>query len=486
MAYILGERHQAQLFPASIEDYISSDDPVRAYDTFVDQLDLNDLGLSYDNDQIGPPEYDPRAMLKLLVYGYSYGERSSRKLERATHHNLSFIWLTGGLKPDPKTIARFRRDNRAGLKNVLKQCARLCLKLGLIEGNTLFVDGTKIRANASTQHNWGKKRCEEVLEQTDCQIEALLAECDATDQAEEEHDSLVQMQEELKNKEALKAKVQQILKELKETNQTSINTTDPDSRRMKGRQGSHNSYNMQNVVDDKEGLIVSSDVVTDANDQNQFSNQVNQANETLEKNCENACGDAGYAKTDDLKTIDDQNIHAVVPSQKQASSKPPKPFDKENFTYDPRHDCYICPEGQILTYRSTNQENQRHYRAARPSVCRRCPYFGVCTQAAQGRSIIRLVNEHLKEKLEKQYLQPESQAIYKRRKEKVELPFGHFKKNLRVTAFLLRGLVGVRAEASLLSTSFNMARIITLLGVIGFIEKVKSGQIQNRISLSTV
>jgi len=486
MAYLVGERHQAQLFPASVEDYIRSEDPVRAYDAFVDQLDFKDLDIIYDEDQIGPPEYDPKAMVKLLVYGYSYGERSSRKLERATRHNLSFIWLTGGLKPDHKTIARFRRDHRGGLKNILKQCARLCLKLGLIEGNTLFVDGSKIRANASSKHNWTKKRCDEVLAQTDCQIEALLAECEATDLAEEEQESLVQMQEELKDKEALKAKVQQILKELKETNQTSLNTTDPDSRPMKGRQGSHNSYNLQNTVDDQHGLIVSTDVVTDANDQNQFSSQVNQANDTLQKTCETACGDAGYANTDDSKIIDDQQIKVVIPSQKQASSSPGKPFDKDSFKYDPQRDCYICPEGHLLTYRSTNRrENQRHYRAARPALCRACPHFGVCTKAAQGRSIIRLVNEQLKEKLEKQYLQPDSQAIYKRRKEKVELPFGHLKRNLKVVAFLLRGVAGVRAEGSLLSTSFNMARVTTLLGVSGFIEKIKQAQKDGQMALST-
>ena len=94
------------------------------------------------------------------------------------------------------------------------------------------------------------------------------------------------------------------------------------------------------------------------------------------------------------------------------------------------------------------------------------------------------MNEQLKEKLEKQYLQPESQAIYRRRKEKAELPFGHFKRNLKVTAFLLRGLAGVRAEASLLSTSFNMARMITILGVSGLIEKIKKDQKQSQVSFS--
>ena len=103
MAYLHGERAQANLFPQSIEDYVSPNDPVRVYDTFVDQLEFGGLGIYLDPHQVGPSEYDPKAMLKLLVYGYSYGIRSSRKLERATYHNLSFIWLMGGLKPDHKT-----------------------------------------------------------------------------------------------------------------------------------------------------------------------------------------------------------------------------------------------------------------------------------------------------------------------------------------------------------------------------------------------
>ena len=81
-------------------------------------------------------------MLKLFVYGYSYGaDRSSRKLERAINHNRSFIWLLGGLRPDHKTIANIRRQNKDAPAQVLKQSARMCLKLGLIDGNILFVDG---------------------------------------------------------------------------------------------------------------------------------------------------------------------------------------------------------------------------------------------------------------------------------------------------------------------------------------------------------
>jgi transposase len=112
MAYRYGDRLQMNLFPQSIEDYVDKDDPVRACDAFVESLSLAALGIVVDENQVGNPEYEPKAMIKLLLYGYSYGIRSSRKLERALCHNVSFIWLMGGLKPDHKTIARFRNDNK--------------------------------------------------------------------------------------------------------------------------------------------------------------------------------------------------------------------------------------------------------------------------------------------------------------------------------------------------------------------------------------
>ena len=113
MAYRYGNREQMEIFPPSIEDYVRPDDPVRAYDAFVEELDFKELGIILDERQVGSPEYHPKAMIKLLTFGYSYGIRSSRKLERATYHNLAFIWLMGTLKPDHKTIANFRKNNNS-------------------------------------------------------------------------------------------------------------------------------------------------------------------------------------------------------------------------------------------------------------------------------------------------------------------------------------------------------------------------------------
>ena len=183
----------------------------------MESLDLNALGIEIDPQKVGNSEYGPKAMLKLLVYGYSYGVKSSRKLERETHHNLAFIWLMGGLKPGHKTIAEFRRKNKKALKKVLRQCFRVCLKLDLIEGNVLFVDGTKIRANASRSKTHDPPYYERLLSETDRRIEQLLGECGGIDQQEEESGSSVAMDKELAQAKRLKSKIQEALETFRET-----------------------------------------------------------------------------------------------------------------------------------------------------------------------------------------------------------------------------------------------------------------------------
>jgi len=473
MAYRYGNRTQIELFPQIIEDYVSSDDPVRAYDTFVEALDFKELGIVIDEGQVGNPEYNPKAMVKLLTFGYSYGTRSSRKLERATYHNLAFIWLMGGLKPDHKTIAEFRRRNKNALKNILKQCARLCIKLDLIAGNILFTDGTKIRANASIKNTWTEEKCERYLKHIDEHIESILSESEAIDKEEDDEASLVKMKESLREKETLKAEVMNILKELKQQDEKSINTVDPECTRINSVQGSHAGYNAQIVVDEKHGLIIQSDVVSKNNDVEQFASQINQANDTLGKKCKVASADSGYADTNELEKIDSQGIKVIVPSQRQASEKKPEAFDKEQFQYDRKNDQYICPKGNRLRYRYKNKPRRsKVYVIAESSLCINCQHFGACTTDKRGRKVTRLLLEEVREKLEAQYKDPECQVIYKLRKQKVELPFGHIKRNLKVDAFLLRGCDGAKAEMSLLASCFNIARIIDILGVKGFIQEL--------------
>lgn len=453
-------REQIMLFPPSIEDYVGENDVVRAYDAFVEHLNWEKLEIEACSN-MGRPKYDPKIMLKLMLYSYSYGIRSSRRIEQACYHNLSFIWLSKGLKPDHKTISEFRRNNKPALKSALHQCVQFCIKTNLIEGNILFVDGTKIRANASIKNTYNDKKCQKIIKKIDHRIEKLLNECDRIDKKEQDWASINQLTGELADAKNLKEKVQKIMQELKDEKLISKNIVDPDCANMRSTQGSHASYNVQNVVDDKNKLIVSTQVVKDANDSHQFSNQINQANEQLKKPCHTACADAGYANTEELSKIDEAGIKVVVPSQKQALHKEPKPFQKDAFKYNAQMDCYTCPEGHTLRYRGfSKQKNVRIYKIAQPKNCRLCHHFGQCTKSKEGRKVTRLVTEEIKERLEKQYL--DNQDIYKRRKETVEHPFGHYKRNLGIQSFLLRSNDSVQAEASVFATNFNLRRMVTL------------------------
>ena len=472
MAYREGNRCQMALLPPVIEDYVGQNDPVRAYDAIIDAMDIEDLGLVIDPSLVGNPAYDPKTMLKLLVYGYSYGWRSSRKLERACHHNLSFIWLVGGLKPDHKTIANFRKDNQEVVVKVLKQIARICIKLDLIEGNCLFADSTKVRGVASISETRTRQGWEEKLKEIDQTIEHLLRECNETD--EREAGSLVEVQQELHDKHKLQHKIRGLLEQMDIEKRQKINGTDMDCVNFKGRQGNHAGYSAHITVDEKHGLIVSADVVSESNDSNQFSSQIEQAVDMLGRPCQTAVADAGYWNESLNETVK-RKIDVIVPSRRQALHEPTDdPFGKDKFRYDPENNQYFCPEGKRLKYSHYSTKKGHYiYRIEKTLLCQECPHFGFCTKSQRGRAIIRLKEEELRERLEVRYASEEGQEIYKKRKEKVESPFGHIKRNLNGGAFLVRGLGAVKAEWALLASCFNIARMLTLTGgVSGLIRRL--------------
>lgn len=469
MSCISGSREQISMLPPTIEEYVNQNNPVRAYDAFIEAIDLSEFKSMQKKAirRTGRPNYDPKVMIKLFVYSYSYGWRSSRKIERALHNDLTFIWLTGGLKPDHKTIANFRKDNESDLKKILKLCAQLCLKLNLIDGNHLFLDGSKIRGNASINQTKSKKKWEEICKQVEERIDTIFEDCKKIDQLEGESGSYVKLSKELQSQMQRKAKIENLIKKMEDENLKKINGTDPESINFKSRQGSHAGFNAQSVVDGKNGLIVHTEVVSKSNDLGEFTSQIDQAHEVLGKESETSTADAGYADVNDLKeSLDKGNFKIVVPSQRQALHSPKdKPFSKDKFKYNKKTNEYTCPEGKVLVFRSSDQKKKQHqYRMQNAKDCKSCPHFGQCTSSKTGRTIKRLFAEETKEQLEAYYASDEGQAIYKNRKSKVELPFGHIKRNLQAGYFLMRGKTGVNAEMSILANCFNVARMITLLG----------------------
>lgn len=470
MAFRQSQRQQQMFLPPTIEEFVAPDDPVRAYDAFVDALDWRSLGIQADPHQPGCPAYPPTIMLKILVYGYSYGIRSSRKLERALNHDLSFIWLAGGLQPDFKTIARFRRENRTALKGVLRDCARLCLKLGVISGHTLFVDGSKFRANAGNHQSWTAEQCEAHLRQIDQRIEEILEECERVDTQEAQEPSLVHLQEELAQQRGRQEQIATALQRLQEEDRARVNLTDPDCAQMRGRQGAHAGYNSQIVVDEQHGLLVQAEVVSDQNDRRQFAPQIAAAAETTGKTPEVAGADNGYYSGAELEKMTAVATQVLVPARESAA--PSQPFAKGRFPYVAAENVYVCPAGHRLPYRRTCADRPWREYQLDGGTCGACEHYQECTRGRNGRKIVRYFNEDLRDRLRQQFELPARREVYQRRKQTAELPFGHIKRNLGAGQFLLRGLAGVRAEMSLLASCFNVARLLGLFGVAGLVAKL--------------
>jgi transposase len=145
MPHIAGhDRSQLLLLPESLDDYVGAENPVRFIEAFVEGLDLPAAGFArVEAEETGRPGYRPADLLKLYIYGYLNRIRSSRRLEAETHRNIEVIWLLRHLKPDFKTIADFRRDNRNAFRPVFRQFVLLCKQLDLFGRELLAVDGTR-------------------------------------------------------------------------------------------------------------------------------------------------------------------------------------------------------------------------------------------------------------------------------------------------------------------------------------------------------
>jgi hypothetical protein len=199
--------------------------------------------------------------------------------------------------------------------------------------------------------------------------------------------------------------------------------------------------------------------VNQSNDVGLFSEQIEDAQETLGKRCQTACADAGFYSPEDLSKALDQGVDVIVPIVQHSDFR-------EHFTYEPEKDRYRCPQGRLLKYVGENRgHNARMYDIADGAICQRCPRWGVCTKRLQGRRIERPYTEAVRERLLQRSQDRGGRALLRRRRMRAEHPFGHIKHNLGMRTFLLRGLNGVRAEAALAATSFNLARMLTLVGV---------------------
>lgn len=354
---------QVLLMSPVLQDWIPDGDLAHFVSDLVESgaLDLSGIYASYE-DERGFPPYDPRLMVKLLVYGYAVGVMSSRKLEAATYRDVALRMLCADQHPDFRSIGRFRKRHLDALAGLFVQALRLCRAGGLVGLGTLALDGTKLRANASrhkamSYERMGVKAAKlegEIVELTE-RMQALLADAGAVDDAEDERYGPDrrgdELPAELERREGRLAVIKAAMADLEaealeaETERRAQmkvegktpraprdgrdpfapkpkaqrNFTDPESRIMKTSDGAfHQCYNGQAIVDSQTQVIVAADAFAMAADCPLLAPMLGQLDENLAAiGAELPAGavmiaDAGYFSEDNVQTVAAHGLDAYI------------------------------------------------------------------------------------------------------------------------------------------------------------------------------
>lgn len=254
MAFIKGmDRNQKMMFPEYIDDYIDSNNPVRVIDAYVDTIDFKELGFTKSEEyRKGASGYYPGDVMKLYLYGYTHATRSSRRLERETYVNIEVIWLLRGLKPDFKTIADFRKENKEQIEKIFKDFTLLCKQLNLFGEKLIAVDGTKIKASNSKRNNFSEKKIKRQLKYIEEKTKEYFDMLENNDKIEASNHrySTEEIQKKINILKERKENYESMQNKLAESEENEISTVDPDSRLMDNKNnGTEVSYNIQIAVD---------------------------------------------------------------------------------------------------------------------------------------------------------------------------------------------------------------------------------------------
>ena len=468
MGYIEGEdRKQTLLFPEVLEDYITEENPVRFIDVYVEGLDL--VGMGFERaipKETGRPPYNPGDLLRLYVYGYLNRSRSSRQLETEAGRNVELMWLMRKLRPDFKTIADFRRDNVQAIKKVCREFTLWCKRLELFGGELVAIDGSKFVAVNSPKRNFTEKKLKRMIEEIDGKIDQYLKELDRQDKQEvgERSLSAEELKEKIERYKQRRGQYEQLKKDLEQSGESQVSLTDPQSRSMRVGHGVEVSYNVQIVVDHKHKLVLEHEVVNEVTDQGQLSTMAKKAKETLGVETLEVVADRGYYSGEEVKACEQSGITAYVPKPNNSSNLKRGLFTKEDFIYEPVKDCYRCRAGKELSYRFNSVEQGRAVRSYEIFGCNRCELKSKCSINKRGkRRITRWVDEAILEAMARRVAEhPEKVEL---RKCLAEHPFGTIKRAMNQGYFLMRGLTKVGAETSLTILTYNLKRVINILGV---------------------
>jgi len=427
---------------------------------FEDTLPLKDLSFNDILNEEGRPPYRSSDMLKLFMYGYKKKLRSSYQLEEACRINLEVIWLIRGLRPSARKIAYFRKDNSKAFKQAFRYFVLMLKEMDLISGETIAIDSFKIRAQNSLKNNFSQKKIDRHLEYIDSKIHEFEQALDSEEISEADKQEIMQKKT---IREHRRKEYNAIEKQLKETGESQLSTTDPDAKSVVLHRNVVNvGYNIQAGCDSKHKLFVNNNTGS-VNDTHALADMALDAKELLGVKKMNTLTDKGYTTGVHIDTCTNNGI-TTYSSPKAHSSQKNGLYDMQVFEYNKANDTYTCPGGAIMQrsgviYKKRNHRVKRYYTKA----CKGCQLRAQCTRNKHGRFIERSIYQEAIEANEKRV--NENPEYYRLRQQIAEHQFGTLKRQWGFTYTLMKGKENVLSEVNLMMMVYNLRRIMSIFEI---------------------
>jgi transposase len=405
-------------------------------------------------------------MLKVVVYAYSLGIYSSRRIAQELKTDTAFMFLSGLQAPDFRTICLFRAQHAVVLPDLFVEVVRLCASLGMVGLGHIAFDGTKLKANAALRQSRNEDGLEKEIGRIKEEVKQMIEASAKIDEIEEQEypdGDGSEIAQELRRREYRLKKLQEAREILEQEKLGRVNVTDPDSRLMQdSRKVIQPSYNVQVAVDDKEQVIVAADVSQNTTDHLEF--MLEQVEQNLGALPKEASADAGYSSYENLEYAQQKGLNAYMPDNfleaLDRKEEAEKRYHKSNFQYDRMRDVYICPEGRNLRrLQELKREGKPPMIIYRGESCRGCAVKRECTRGP-ARRITRDGREDLLEAMREKLRSEEGRQIYNKRAYTVEPVLGDVKWNRRKLMMSLRGSEKVRGEFSLMCLVHNVKKIV--------------------------
>lgn len=499
------DQGQLSLLPPSYDDLVPKNHPVRIVNMILDQIDLSSLEKGYKGG--GTSSYHPNVLLKILIYAYLRNLYSSRKIEEALKENLHFMWLAGTAKPDHNTISNFRSGRLKGhFKKIFNQVVLLLSEQGYLSLKDIYVDGTKIEANANRYtFVWAKsiktsrKRIEKQLKELWSYVEKVYIDQEQRPNTpdfeaidpEKVSRTIDHINKALEGKDVDK-KVKQKLnyakknwpknlakytdQEKKMGGRKSMSKTDPDATFMRMKDDHmlngqlKPGYNLQASTNNQ--FIANYTLAQTTADTTTLIDHVDDFVDSYDTTPGSLTADAGYGSEENYADLEKKNIESFVKynyfhkeqlDEKRGTCK--KPFAADKLYYNDEQDRFYCPMGQPMEkiaerQRETKTGYLQYYDLYQAKNCSGCPMRGACHKAKENRIVERNHNlVRLKARAKEKLLSPQGIAHRKQRCWDVEAVFGNIKQNMNFKRFMLRGLEKVETEIGLIAMAHNLKKV---------------------------